>query len=99
MKLKYYALSKEKRKEVKEEYFSSDKGKKVNKSLTFALLSSIACFIYSIYLIYDAFFKTINIENKIYSFTILASAVILFIAYYKVKITKLNEYVIKKKYK
>ena len=99
MKLKYLSIDKQRRKEIRKEYFNSNFGKKIKHYLSLTLITSILCFIYSIYLIYDAFFKHISTINKTYSITVLVSSIILIIAYIRVRLIKLNDYVIKKKYK
>ena len=97
MRVKYQRLNKEERKKYRDDYYKTAVGKKVRKNLNHALICSILCFIFSIYLIYEAFFLDNSIINKIYGLSLLAFSIIGFILYYRLRIKKINEYVVKLK--
>ncbi|MBQ6840765.1 MAG: hypothetical protein IJO63_01455 [Bacilli bacterium] len=97
MKVKYLRLSKEERKKVKEKYYQTETGKYVKKKLISSLICAIGCLLFSAYLITDAFINNLSTFEKVYGFMILIVGMFLLIAYRKIYVRKINEYVIKNK--
>ena len=97
MKIKYLRLNKNKQKEIRNKFYQTNNGKYIIKQLNIALICSLLCILVSIYLIYDAFINNSNLYDKIYSIIILICGIVGLIAYYKIKIKKLNDYVINNK--
>ena len=96
MKVKYLRLSKEERKKYRDEFYQTDEGKKVKKNLRQSLICNILCLLISIYLIYDAFFKSISLMNKIYGISLFVLCIIGLFVYRKVYVRRVNQYVTKK---
>lgn len=99
MKIKYLRLTKKERKEVKQNFYQTKQGIYLKKKLNMVIFSAISLILISIYLIIEAFIKDISIMQYIYAFTILFFGVIFLTSYFKIKITKLNDYITKPKNK
>ena len=93
LRLKYYSLNKEEKIKLKSDFYNTEFGLNIKKRLNRLLFTGIIGTLFSIYLF-------INPSNKwdIVSGIILLSASILFIiSSFKVRIRKLNNYLVKKK--
>lgn len=93
LKLKYYSLTKDEKKKLKQDFYNTEIGKVVKFRLTRLLITGIVGIVFSLYLF-------INPANKwdIISGIILTLISLGFvIASFKVRIDKLNDYLISKK--
>lgn len=91
-KLKYYGLTDDERKKLKEEFYKTKVGMEVNNRLIRVLITGIFGLLFSIYL-----FINYNIYNLIVGIILCIFSVIFIIGSFKVRIKKLNEYLVSKK--
>lgn len=92
-KLKYYSLTNEEKIKLKEDFYQTEFGKQINNRLKRLLLTGIFAILFSIYLFID--------NNTIWdivtgTITIIAGIIFIF-GSYKIRIKKLNNYLVKKK--
>lgn len=92
-KLKYYSLNKEEQKNIKNEFYNTDLGKNINFRLKRLLFIGIIGILFSIYL----FIFRKNIWDLISSISLFIISIIFIISSYKIRIRKINEYLVKKK--
>lgn len=92
-KLKYYSLKKEKRKEITNEFYNTDFGKSIKERLTRLNIIGILAILFSIYLIISGSSKW----EIVYGIILTIAGIIFIIGSYKVKIDKINTYLINKK--
>ena len=92
MKLKYYYLTKEEKRKLKEEYYNTEVGSNVKIRLIRVLFYGIIGIIYSIYL----FFSEEYLTFKILASGLFILSLIFIVGSFKVKIDKLNAYLVKK---
>ena len=92
-KLKYYYLSKEEKKELKNKFYQTELGIKINHLLLRLIIIGIIGILYSIYLF---IFRT-NIYELITSIILLIISLIFILSTFKIRINKLNAYLVKKK--
>lgn len=93
LRLKYYSLTKKEKQKLKEDFYNTDFGKSIKNRLNRLLLIGILGILFSIYLF-------INPSNKwdVVSGIILSIASLVFIiGSFKVRIDKLNNFLVKKK--
>ena len=94
-RLKYYSLTKEEKKELKNKFYQTDFGKMIKIRLLRLFTIGVFGILFSTYL----FIVAENKWNYVYA-TILAIASIIFIVgSFKVRIDKLNDYLVKNKRK
>ena len=91
-RLKYYSLNKEERQVLKEEFSKSPLGKDVNIRLKRVVIIGIMLIIYSIYLL---LFQN-NTFEIVSGISLIIIALLFIIGSYKIKINKLNDFLIKK---
>ena len=91
-KLKYYYLTKEEKKNLKKEFYSTDFGIQINRRLTRLLITGITGIIFSIYLFIVASTKW----NYVYASILAIASFIFIIGSFKVRIDKLNAFLVKK---
>ena len=91
-RLKYYSLNKEERQVLKEEFCKSPLGKDVNIRLKRVVIIGITLIIYSIYLL---LFQN-NTFEIVSGISLIIIALLFIIGSYKIKINKLNDFLIKK---
>lgn len=92
-RLKYYSLTKEEKNNLKFEFYQTEFGNSINKRLNRLFLTGIISLIFGIYLLID--------NNTIWDIatgiiTLIAS-IIFIVGSSKVRIKKLNDYLVKKK--
>ncbi len=92
-KLKYYSLTKDEKQELKKKFYNTDWGKNVNIRLNRLLVTGSIGVIFSILLF---IFKNSKWDIVI-SILLLISSIIFIISSLKVRIKKLNEYLVKNK--
>ncbi len=94
-RLKIYSLSKEKRKKLKEEFYQTDIGKDLKLRLTRLLIIGILGILFSIYL----FISNTSIFDIITGVILIIASLVFIIASFRLRITKLNDYLVKNKKK
>ena len=92
-RLKIYSLSKEERNKLKEEFYNTDIGKDLKLRLTRLLIIGILGILFSIYM----FISNTSIFDIIIGIILLIASIIFIIASFRLRITKLNDYLVKKK--
>lgn len=93
LRLKYYSLTKEEKYNIKEEFYKTDFGKSINYRLNRLLITGVLGILFSIYLFIDAK----NTLNYIVAILLLISSIIFIVGSFKVRIVKINDYLVKKK--
>ncbi len=92
-KLKYYSLAKEEKVKIKEEFYQTEFGSKMKTRLNRLLVTGILSFIFSIYL----FISHTNNWEIITGITLLCASFVFVIASFKIRIRKINDFLVKKK--
>ena len=92
-RLKIYSLSKDERNKLKEEFYKSDRGKDLKLRLTRLLIIGIMGIIFSIFL----FISNTSIFDIITGVILIIASLVFIIASFRLRITKLNDYLVKKK--
>ena len=95
LKLKYYCLTKEEKKDLKIKFFKTEFGKNIQARLNRLCIIGILGILFSIYL----YITSVNKWNIVYATLLLLCSIFFIISSYKVKINKLNEYLVKQKKK
>ncbi len=91
-RLKYYSLSKKEQIQLKEDFYQTELGQSLDKRLKRLLVIGILSILFSIYL----FISHNNIWDIITGIILLIAAFIFIIASFKIRIQKLNAYLVKK---
>lgn len=99
MKIKYLRLTKEERKKVRELYYATPKGKALKSKLRLVLFSSLGLLLCFIYLITDALMHSGSTWDYAYAICILVFAIFFLVAYFKLRLKRLNDYVVNNKLK
>ena len=94
-RLKIYSLSKDERNKLKEEFYKTDIGKDLKLRLTRLLIIGILGILFSIYL----FVSNTSIFDIITGIILVIASLVFIIASFRLRITKLNDYLIKNKKK
>ena len=94
-KLKYYSLSKEERKKITEDFYKTEFGNMIKKRLDRVFIIGIMSFIVSILF----FIINKNIWDIISAVSLLIASFVFIIGSFKVRIDKINNYLIKQKKK
>lgn len=92
-KLKYYSLTKKEKNRLKQDYYKTELGKNVNVRLNRVLIYGIMGILFSILF----FFTDDALAFRILSIGLFIVSIIFIIGSFKVRIKKLNEYLVKKK--
>lgn len=92
-KLKYYSLTKEEQLKLKNEFFKTEFGISINKRLNRLLITGIIGIIFSTYLL----ISNTTIWDIVTAIITLIASIIFIFGSYKVRIKKLNDYLVKKK--
>ena len=96
MKIKYYRLSKEERKEYRNKFFKTKNGKRVNKYSIISYVCSILLLLLGIYYILDTYFNKANKLYYYYAALIIVISIIMIVSIHKLRINKINDYIVKK---
>ena len=96
MKIKYYRLSKEERKEYKNKFYATKKGKNLKKFTTGSYIASFALLFFGIYYIIDTYINKGNVFYYYYAALIIIISIIMIISNHKLRIEKINDYIVKK---
>ncbi len=94
-RLKYYSLKKEEKDKLKDRFYQTDYGKTIKIRLTRVLIIGILCLVFGSFLIVT----NEQIWDIISGVSLLIASVIFIIGSFKVRINKLNDYLIKEKRK
>ena len=97
MKIKYLRLSKNERKKVKNEFYSTNKGSIIRKNLNNARICAILCLIYATYILIEHFIKDNSVSNIVLSITVFIFGIGMLIYAHKIYLKSVNEYVVKNK--
>jgi len=92
-KLKYYYLTKEEKIALKNKFYKTEFGISINKRLNRLLITGIIGIIFSIYLLMS---NTTIWDIVTATITLIASIIFIF-GSYKIRIKKINDYLVKKK--
>jgi len=95
LRLKYYSLTKDEKKNLKNEFYNTEFGKEIKTRLDRLFIIGIIGILFSIYL----YFTSINIWNIVYSTILVLASLLFIIMSFKVRINKINTYLVKKKKK
>ena len=93
LKLKYYTLNKEEKKNIKNEFYETEFGLNIKKRLDRVFIIGILGILFSLYLI---IFPTSKLDTIMGILLIISSFVFIF-GEHKVRIEKINNYLVKKK--
>ena len=96
MKIKYYRLSKEERKEYKDKFYKTKAGKKLKKYSTISYVADILLIILGIYYIIDTYINKTNKLFYYYGALVIVLGLILTISVYKLRVNKINDFIVKK---
>ena len=96
MKIKYYRLSKEERKEYRDKYYATSKGKILKKNTAISYVTSILLLIYSIYSYIDTYINHLSKWYYAYNTLLLVISIIMIISIHNLRIRAINNYIIKK---
>ncbi len=92
-KLKYYSLTKDEKKKLKEDFYKTEFGESIKMRLNRLFIIGILGILFSIYL----FITSENKWNTIYAIILVMASLIFIGGSFSVRIQKLNDYLIKKK--
>lgn len=92
-KLKYYSLNKEEKLKLKEDFYKTEFGLSIKKRLNRLLITGITGIIFSIYLFIDQN----NFWDIFTGIITLIASIIFIVGSFKVRIKKLNDFLVKKK--
>lgn len=92
-RLKYYSLTKNEKINLKNEFYQTEFGKSINKRLNRLFIIGVISLIFSIVL----FITNTTIWDITTGILLLIAALIFIIGSFKVRITKLNNFLVKKK--
>lgn len=93
LRLKYYSLTKEEKVNLKKEFYQTEFGKSIKLRLNRLLLIGITGILFSTYL----FFFHANKWDIVSGIILLLASIVFIIGSFKVRIDKLNNFLIKKK--
>ena len=99
MKIKYLRLPKVDKKKLQELYYATENGKLLKKRLLVVMLAAFGLLICSLAIIFDTYYNNHSIWNYIYAGFLFLSSLAFFISSYKLRIKRLNDYLIKNKIK
>ena len=92
LKLKYYSLNKDEKEKLKVEFYKTEYGKELGKRLNRLLVIGIIGIVFAIILI--IWHK--NIWDIVTSILLLIASIIFIISSFRIRIIKLNNYLVKK---
>ena len=95
LRLKYYSLTKEEKENLKQEFYKTEFGKEIKVRLDRLFIIGIIGILFRIYL----YITSINIWNIVYSTILLIASILFIIMSFKVRINKINNFLVKKKKK
>lgn len=95
LRLKYYSLTKEEKRKLTINFYNTEFGKNIKLRLDRLLVIGILGILFSIYL----YITSINKWNIIYATILLLTSLFFILASHKVRIKKLNDYLVKAKKK
>ncbi|MBR1413228.1 MAG: hypothetical protein IJ574_00975 [Bacilli bacterium] len=96
MKTLYQRMSKEEKKQLKEEYKKTEVGKEVLKKFKISLIMFILTYIFSIYLIIDTYLNKRSNAYYLYAGAIIVCVIVCLVNYRKNYQRILNDYAINK---
>ena len=95
LKLKYYSLSKNEKRKIKEEFYQTEFGKNTRYRLNRLCIIGLAGILFSIFLyIFNA-----SIWDIVTASLLLIASLVFIIASFKIRINKINDYLTKRKTK
>lgn len=95
LRLKYYSLTKEEKQTLKEKFYNTEFGNNIKLRLNRLIMTGIIGVLFSIYL----FVTANNKWNIVYATILLLTSIFFIISSHKVRIKKLNDYLVKTKKK
>lgn len=95
LRLKYYSLTKEEKQTLKEKFYNTEFGNNIKLRLNRLIMTGIIGVLFSIYL----FVTANNKWNIVYATILLLASIFFIISSHKVRIKKLNDYLVKTKKK
>ncbi len=99
MKVKYLRLSKDEQKKVQEKFYSTEEGRLVKKYTRISLIMGLSLIGFAVYFSLDAYFNHLSKLYYLYSAILVVIAFIFIFAVRNLRVTKLNNTIIKKKKK
>lgn len=93
LRLKYYSLNKEEKEKLKKNFYNTEFGKSIKNRLDRLFIIGILGSIFSIYL----FITYTNTWDIVSGIILIIASIFFLIGSFKVRIKKLNEYLVKKK--
>lgn len=95
LRLKYYSLTKEEKQKLKEKFYNTEFGNSIKLRLNRLIMTGVIGVLFSIYL----FVTANNKWNIVYATILLLASIFFIISSHKVRIKKLNDYLVKTKKK
>ena len=95
LRLKYYSLTKEEKQKLKEKFYNTEFGNNIKLRLNRLIVTGLIGVLFSIYL----FVTANNKWNIVYATILLLASIFFIISSHKVRIKKLNDYLVKTKKK
>ena len=95
LRLKYYSLTKEEKQTLKEKFYNTEFGNSIKLRLNRLNMTGLIGVLFSIYL----FVTANNKWNIVYATILLLASIFFIISSHKVRIKKLNDYLVKTKKK
>ena len=92
LRLKYYYLNKNEKKELKNDFYKTEFGKNINNRLNRLFLTGVIGILFSLFLI----IKPTNKWDIVTSIILLVSSLLFIIGSFRVRIKKLNNFLINK---
>ena len=96
MKNKFQRLSNEEKKKAIENYYATVVGEEDKKRFKRIFIYGIICLIYGAYLIIEQIITKISIANYVLGILLLIAACVFLIGGHKIKVKKVNDYLVKK---
>ena len=96
MKIKYYRLSKEERKDYTKKYFKTKKGQNFKKYSRISLICSVILFGFGIYYFIDTYINHMSKWYYMYGSILLIISIIMIVSIHNLKIKIINNYIVKK---
>lgn len=97
MKIKYLRLSKKERKEIRKEFYSTEKGKNLKNRLFLVFICAFVIDIIAFYCIIDNLLNRGEIWENIYAGGLLAISLFFYYNINRIHLTKVNNFTINKK--
>lgn len=97
MKTKYEVLNKEKKKEIKNAFYTSEFGKKFKKHFLTSIISLWVCYFYGFYIILDNYFHDKTILLYIFGASVSITSIVLLFYARNIFLKKVNLFIIRNK--